>query len=609
MTDLVYPETGQLTHTAKEAVAAAILHQTFDRLRGAGEEGRIIYREKPSKVLHTQMLLPRRKPSPGASSYLDKEDVTSPSHIGTAGLTFQIVNRRDRALTVAIKACIYLRVLPSPHDLLVGPVVFRLSKDARSVIMRHRREALRRAEEANRAALGDEGKRSPAWHAIKEKATEQAQQTALAELGIAPSNLIGTVQREAVVSVLPQHDREPSNDDPSISPEEDTPLDETPDAAGADGTEIEDGQASQVTAVGDADTLRTSEFVVSPGAPNAPPEILTEREQIPQKWVRIPVDFGAMRIDLSQDSATIDQAIAAFNSAMKRKIEDAINAWAVDDNAETGGLLWGFPAGSGSHSQRIAPAEVVAWEQTLAALRAIRPIARPDIEPVLEYENLEDPMHPDARTIRIILANESELIKSDYAVARETDATLYQVQLAVEFEPDLHKPIKLERIAPSYRYNRYLKHDALGINCGVRRRRLVDTHVLETTTLPIYFQPLTRQFEIAPGPDFEQLGARDGGLPFLRQLLVAYDDWLEGVVSAKPYELGLDPAADAEDLAREKRQFETEDLRAWRAERHAIWRGVEILEQAILAARSGKAIDDPEVMPLTAWRFMNQTFQ
>jgi Helicase conserved C-terminal domain len=609
MTDLAYPETGYLTHTAKEAVAAAILHQTFDRLRGAEEEGRIIYREKPSKVLHTQMLLPRRKPSPGASSYLDKEDVTSPSHIGTAGLTFQIVNRRDRALSVAIRACIYVRVLPSQRDLLVEPVVFRLSKDARSVIMRHRRETLRRAEEENRSALGDEGKRSPAWHAIKEKATEQAQQTALAELGIAPGNLSGTVQREAVLSVLPENDREPSNDDPSVSLQEVAPLDETPEAAVTDGTEIEDGQASQGSAVGDADTLRTLEFVVSPGAPNAPPEILTEREQIPQKWVRVPVDFGALRIDLSQDSALIDHAIAAFNATMKRKIEDAINAWALDGDGEIGGLLWGFPAGSGSHSQRIAPAEVVAWEQTLAALRAIRPIARPDIEPVLEYENLEDPLHPDARTIRIILANESELIKSDYAVARETDATLYQVQLAVEFEPDLHKPIKLERIAPSYRYNRYLKHDALGINCGVRRRRLVDTHVLETTTLPIYFQPLTRQFETAPGPDFGQLSARDGGLPFLRQLLAAYDNWFAGVESAKPYELGLDPVADAEDLAQEKRQFQTEDLRSWRAESHAIWRGVEILEQAIVAARSGKTADDPEVMPLTAWRFMNQTFQ
>jgi hypothetical protein len=81
---------------------------------------------------------------------------------------------------------------------------------------------------------------------------------------------------------------------------------------------------------------------------------------------------------------------------------------------------------------------------------------------MLEFENLDDPLHANERTIRIILANESELIKNDYAAARETDATLYQVQLALEFEPDLHKPIKLERIEPSYRYNRYLTHDALG---------------------------------------------------------------------------------------------------------------------------------------------------
>src|SRR5260370_7646634 len=107
------------------------------------------------------MLLTRRKPSPGASSYLDKEDVTSPSHIGTAGLTFQIVNRRDRALSVAIKACIYVRVLPSQRDLLVEPVVFRLSKDARSVIMPHSREALPRPEQHTHAAPAHAHNHSP----------------------------------------------------------------------------------------------------------------------------------------------------------------------------------------------------------------------------------------------------------------------------------------------------------------------------------------------------------------------------------------------------------------------------------------------------------------
>ncbi len=528
MTDLSYPVLAQLSHTTKEAVASAILHRTFDRLRGAGETGRIIYREKPSKVLHTQTLLPRRKPSPGAASYLDKEDVTSPSHIGTVGMTFQISSRHDKAISVFIKACIYLRILPTARDLQADPVVFRLSKDARAVIMRHRRETLRAAEEENRELLGSEGKKSASWQAIKEEATARAQTAALRELGIAPSMLSNVPQREAVVSVLPEQDEErPGIEDPSISdktlPEE--AGGETDGSADpGDGIDIE--KTSRGTGSAESDTLRTLEFVVTPGAANAPPAVLTEREQIPQKWLRIPIDFGQLRIDLSKDDASIQQDIAAFNAAMKQRIEDAITAWASDPHPEYGGLLWGFPGGSGSHSESVTPADVVDWENTLTRLRTNRRLARPVIESVLEFENLDDPLHANERTIRIILANESELIKHNYAVARETDATLYQVQLAVEFERDLHKPIKLERIDPSYRYNRYLSYDALGINCGVRRRRLVEPEVLETTALPIYFQPLTQQFETSPGPDFERLGQADGGLPFLRKLLFAYDDWL-----------------------------------------------------------------------------------
>ena len=294
---------------------------------------------------------------------------------------------------------------------------------------------------------------------------------------------------------------------------------------------------------------------------------------------------------------------------MKKAIDDAIDAWAADADPASGGLLWGFPGGRGSHSQRVTPADVVDWPNTLVQLRTNRRLARPNIEPILEFENLDDPLHPQERTIRIILANESELIKNDYAAARETDATLYQVQLAVEFEPGLHKPIRLERIEPSYRYNRYLTHDALGINCGIRRHRLTDAHVLETTPLPIYFQPLTEQFETSPGPAFDALGGPDGGLTFLRELLKAYDHWLSDVATSKPYERGLDVQVDTADLAREKQQFETVDLPAWQSERRAIARGVAILELAAAAAANGKSYNSEQVLPLTAWRFINQTFK
>ncbi|MGN8546456.1 hypothetical protein ACQPTN_16990 [Bradyrhizobium sp. 13971] len=406
--------------------------------------------------------------------------------------------------------------------------------------------------------------------------------------------------------MLPDSDEDGTHDDPSVSDEpasaDENAADENTTTDG-DGTDIERPGSNARSA--ESDTLRIFEFEVSPGAPHPPPAVLTEPEPIPQKWIRIPVNFGTLRIDLSQDDAVIQQALSAFNASMRKAIDDAIDAWAVDADPASGGLLWGFPGGSGLHSQRVTPADVVAWPNALVRLRTNRRLARPNIEAILEYENLDDPLHAQERTIRIILANESELIKHDYAAARETDATLYQVELAVEFESDLHKPIRLERIAPSYRYNRYLTHDALGINCGIRRRRLMDARVLETTPLPIYFQPLTEQFETLPGPTFDALSGPDGGLPFLRELLDAYDCWLSDVSASKPYERGLDIQADAADLARERQQFETVDLPAWQSERRAIARGVVILERAAASAAGGKPYDSEDVLPLTAWRFMN----
>jgi len=611
MTQLLYPNGNDVAHATKEAVASSIMHRMYDRLRGAGPTGRTIYREKPSKVIHTQQLLPRRKPSATAATYAEKDDVTSPAHIGTAGLTFQIADRKDRAITVSIRACVYLRMLPSREDLAASKVVFRLAKNARSIILRHRREALRRAEDENRAVLGDEGRKSPAWLEIKTRVTEQAENAALLELGITPDVLASPARQDALVSTLAEQDEEPAADDPAVNDDPQSAAEVVPanepegeSSAAVDALELPD----RGPAAGDSDTLRAFEFAVGPDTTNAPPDALIEREQIPQKWLRVDVDLGALRIDLSQGAEAIDRAVAEFNAEMQLRIERAIDAWQADGDPNTGGLLWAFPAGRGMQSRTITPADVVSWDQALVNLRNNRRTARPTILPVLEYENLEDPLHPDERTIRIILANESDLLDAKQAAARETDASLYQVKIIIAFEPDLHRPIRLERIAPSYRYNQYLAYDALGINCGVRRRGLVDTNVLETTSLPTYYQPLIRQFDVSSPPEFEKLGATDGGLDVLRSLLKVFDDWLAETETAKPYGRSLDPVADAADYAREKQQFERVDLRGWRAERDAIARGLRILEKAFEAKSKGKASDDPEVVPLTAWRFMNQTF-
>src|SRR6185437_1917312 len=100
----------------------------------------------------------------------------------------------------------------------------------------------------------------------------------------------------------------------------------------------------------------------------------------------------------------------------------------------------------------------------------------------------------------------------------------------------------------------------------------------------------------------------DGGLGIVRGLLSAFDDWLRDVEASQPYARSLDPVADASVYAREKAQFESIDLRGWAGERDAIARGVTILEKAVAAQPAGKAATEPAVIPLTAWRFINQAY-
>jgi hypothetical protein len=378
MTQLLYPNGNDVTHLTKEAIASSIVHRIYDQLRGAGSTGRIIYREKPSKVIHTQHLLPRRKPSLTATTYAEKDDVTSPAHIGTAGLTFQIADRTDRAITVGIRASIYVRMLPSRKDLASSKVVFRLAKNARSVILRHRREALRRAEDENRATLGEQGRKSTAWLEIKNRAIEQAENAALRELGIAPDVLTSPARQEALISILDEQDEEPAADDPAANND--------PQASSAEALPAEEANNKPTDAVdavswpdrgpavGDSDTLRAFEFEVGPSTTNAPPVALIEREQIPQKWFRLDVDLGALKLDLSQGAEATAAAVFAFNAEMQRRIEQAIDSWLADDDPDNGGLFWAFPAGRGMQSPTITPADVVSWDQTLVNLRNNRVI-------------------------------------------------------------------------------------------------------------------------------------------------------------------------------------------------------------------------------------------
>ena len=294
MAALIYPDVRALSHTLKEAVSSAILHETYDRLRGADPFGRVIYREKPAKVLHAQNILPRRRPNPGASSYLKKDDVTKPSHIGTIGMSFQIADRKDRSLSISARRQFTFAFSQPRRISSKGRSYFAWRGKLARIILRHRREALRQAFEENAELLGDAGRKSDEWRAIQDKASAAARTEALREIGLDVASVAQMGARDTVNSLLNEVDEAPAADDPTTEVAE-APGDETPTAHGPDNsntTASDEDVGDTASSERSGDSLSTFEFVVTPGAANPPPEALIEREQIPHKWIRLSVDFG-----------------------------------------------------------------------------------------------------------------------------------------------------------------------------------------------------------------------------------------------------------------------------------------------------------------------------
>lgn len=100
--------------TLREAVVEAITHRTHDRLTGRGEHGRVLHGDSPTKLLAAGFLLPAQRRTAADGDGGASGDATSPIHISTVGISFQVSRGVPGAIRVRPKGSIYVRVLPSP---------------------------------------------------------------------------------------------------------------------------------------------------------------------------------------------------------------------------------------------------------------------------------------------------------------------------------------------------------------------------------------------------------------------------------------------------------------------------------------------------------------
>jgi hypothetical protein len=590
--------------TLREATIEAIVRRAHDRLTGRGDHGHIIHGDAPSRVLAAGMLLPacHRSSADGRGGL--SGDATSPIHMATVGMSFQIARDVPGTFRVKPGGAVYVRVLPSVTDLQRQAVTFGLSKDTRGSLRRRKREILARLKQEQAiptAGLNQEERDKLAG--LRKLASEQAWSEVSREIGL-PTEVVKA-----------------STEDVTIAGEEATIAEGAdPKAFDESGEEASEEQEALVAAEGidvseEANDSATRKWDVMPEMARAgvPDDSLVDPAEIPQKWLRLEVDWPELVLDPAADEDTIRRMCEAHRGPMLATLRERLQQWAQDPDAETGGLLWGFPRATDQDPRhKVLPTEILTWDTTLVRLRTGRGrLALPDDRFGLRVEvNVaDDPLDASLRTVRVVLANRSDVVNMSRVPEKLCDRSVYLAGLEITLDPGLHRDHVLGRVQPSYRWNDWLRHPGLGINCGVDGSRPVESgpSILQTTHLPSWRQPRIVPYALAVKPRFETLAAEDGGIPVLEALVADYEAWLTGITGKEPWRIPKGQPADLGAEARERARFE-QDVVAWRRELDRIRIGLEVLCEARSAAKSGAKPNDPRVMPLTAWRATNASF-
>lgn len=538
----------------KEAVVDGLLGTLTARLAGAGTYGHVLYSAKPRALLSTAFLLPK----PPAERERDEE--ASPIHISTHGLDFQVDSASDTSITVEPRACIYVRVYPTKDEVAVGAVCrpqFGLLPEIRKQI----KQRIRELESDAKKLLGKEYWKSPDW--LTRKSVIQAQ--VYKEFGV-PLN-----------SILENRE----------------PLEESTADTSVEGSESASGMIPDVNSEQDS-TAEKPEGLVLDGS-NLPDD-KTDGAIPPMKWLRLDIELPLLCFKPSTSKTDVDAGTVALNEAIRTRLE----TWAEDKDPKSGGHTWGY-----RRVRKARPSDLYDWDKYLDEVRAsaLRPVV-PDIKLNWDVQIHPEPDDPTRLSVRIALENLSDDPVGG-GTFKESEEAIFHVSLKVNLPKIAHRPLALDRIEPSYRYNEYLHYPALGLNGGVTEQDVDDQAVLTTTWWPRYVLP-----RLVP-TDFTSQGvessmvelAKDDCIRGIKPLIAAFRDWITATKS-HPTSRGLDPR-DKVQLEREAKKLEL-DLTKWQEELDAIKKGIEILEESRAAWSGPGPQKNPLGAPFEAWVSMNE---
>ncbi|MGQ0456260.1 MAG: helicase-related protein [Hyphomicrobium sp.] len=570
----------------KEAVCDAIINLTTDRVSGRGETGAIVYGRSPKRAFVAGLLLPR-------FDERNVNDETSDIRISTLGIDLLVGTRSPGLAELRPRFATYIRVFPTwaeLQDRRYGlDVDFALDPTVEQTI-----KANIRAERARDFAAEDLNRRDPKDMPAEERRRRQSRRAeirrevtrqAYSQFGIVLSE--DDVEAATISGVIPQTS-------PNAATE--TRAEEADEGANSDTT-----IPSDLTPVVDIARLRARGRTVPHG--------LLRAADIPIKWQRIDLDLPPLTWDLALGNSDIVADLEAYNARLRAAALASVQAWRSSPEGTQNAL----------RDVQVNPADVenqAAWERFLARARAQPPnlaFLMPAFDRVrLTVDKLTDFADPTVSSLRVTLENDNPEFSSRLSKRRMD--TLFQASLTLSIPTAAHRPLRLDRVEPSYRFRHHMEYPGMGLNCGVSCVRSADRTELASTWAPRFVQPRIVPPTLSGIPcSFAELADDSRDCSTLQALPDAYRRWISDHEASLRREVreGLS----AQDAEAESQRLE-KDLAAQRKEARYIERGVELLVAAQKAARLAERETKADVrqrlikeaIPWRAWVLTNRAF-
>lgn len=544
-TDPANPD--EISSTLKEAVVDSLLNQTYAQLSGQGPTGKYLFGARPRALLNSGFLLPQR-------NITGDDEVTSPIWISSHGLQMQLNTVTSTVIKIQPQLSLYVRVLPNTEDLKRPNCrpVFLLRRSIVEEIKKERNQRLDDEWEKVKGTCTSKWKH-PDWTSIRAKVIDDV----YVAKGI-PRNLLTT-----------------------------------------DGTQ-------KGTDIGDAineDADIAGESVMEGILVQASGELPIKDEHfqplsIPHKWMRLEMQLPMLSLDTAKSRDELQHDLNDHAAQMNEAVAKRLQEWAQSGEPNMGGKAWGY-----RHNLMVPASQYHNWASFLDLARNSNShIAMPQIELMWNLELLPDWLEPSKRSFFIALENISKMPQH---FGEETEESIFLVSLQVQLPKALHHPLKLERIDPSYRYNKYLTYPAMGHNCGVIERQSDSSQRLfETTWTPRYTQPRIIPTSISDVQRKMRSLAQPDGLDGLSHLVLAMQEWLEKIPSQVTLDEGLD-SSDTASIVREKNAFQ-KDHQKWTSEMKAIEVGLQCLRESRDTWRKRGSQEDRRAIVYEAWLAMNE---